>query len=50
MWKDGGQEDQKSIMYNDAVDDNKVDDLNKDLLHLCDRLGDNINDGNNKHE
>ena len=50
MWKDGGQEDQKIIMYDDDVDDNEVDDLNEDLLHLRNGLRDNINNGNNKHE
>ena len=50
MRKDGGQEDQKTIVYDDAVDDNEVDDLNKDLLDLRNGLGDNINDGNNGHE
>ena len=37
--KDKSQEDQKTIVYDDAVDDNKVDDLNKDLLHLHNGLG-----------
>ena len=48
--KDGVQEDQKTIVYNNAVDDNEVDDLNKNLLHLCNGLGNKINDDNNKHE
>ena len=29
MLKDSGQEGQKTIMYDDAVDDDKIDDLNK---------------------
>ena len=45
MSKDGGQIDQKNIAYNDAVDDDKIDDLNKeDVLHFCDGLADNNND------
>ena len=32
MPKDEGQEDQRSIVYDDAVDDDKVDNLNKDLI------------------
>ena len=32
------------------MDDDEIDDLNKDLLHLRNRLGDNINNGNNKHD
>ena len=47
--KDGGQEDQKNTVYDDAVDGNKINDLNEDLLHLRNGLGDNVNDGNNKH-
>ena len=35
MSKDGGQIDQKTIVYNDAVADDKIDDLNEELvLHL----------------
>ena len=46
--KDGGQIDQKNIMYDDAVDDDKIDDLNKeDVLHLRDDLADNNNDDDN---
>ena len=37
-------------MYDDAVDDDEIDNLNKDLLHLRKGLGDNVNNGNNKHE
>ena len=48
--KDGGQIDQKNIVYDDAVDDDEIDNLNNDLLHLRNGLGDNINDGNNKHD
>ena len=50
MPKDCGQEDQKTIVYDHAVDDDEIDDLNKDLLHLRNGLGDNVNDSNNKHE
>ena len=35
MSKDGGQIDQKTILYNDAFDDNKIDDLNKgNVIHF----------------
>ena len=50
MPKNGGQEDQKTMMYIDAVDDNEIDDLNKDLIQLRNGFGDNVNDGNNEHE
>ena len=43
--KDGGQEDQKNIVYGDADNDGKIDNLNEeDLLHLRDGLVDNNND------
>ena len=48
--KDGGQDDDKNIVYNDDMEHDKLDDLNEDLLHLRNRLGDNINDVNNKHQ
>ena len=48
MSKEGGQEDQKNIVYNDAVDDDEIDDLNKeDVRHLRDGLADNNNDDEN---
>ena len=50
MSKDSGQEDQKNIVCNDAVDDDKIDDLNKeDVLHLRDGRADNNNDDNNNN-
>ena len=53
MLKDGSQEDQKNIIYNDAIDDNEIDNLNKkDLLHLRHGLADNNNnndDNNNNY-
>ena len=49
MKKDGGQEDQKTIVYNDAFDDNKITDLNDYLVHLYNGQGDNVNNGNNKY-
>ena len=48
MPKYGGQVDQKNIVYNDAVDNDKIDNLNKDGLDLQNGLGDNINNGNKK--
>ena len=39
-----------NIVYNDDVEYDKIDDLNTDLLHLRNGLGDNINDANNKHQ
>ena len=50
MRKDGGQEDRKTIVYNDIVDDDEVDNLNKDLIHLRSGFGDNANKFNNKQE
>ena len=49
MAKDGGQEDQKNIVHNDAVDSDEINDLNEDGLHLHNGLGNNVNNGNNKH-
>ena len=48
MKKDGGQEDDKNIVYNDNMEQDEINDLNEDLLHLHNGLGDNINDTNNK--
>ena len=45
--KDGGQIDTKNIVYDDAVDDDEIDDLNEDLIQLRNGFGDNVNDGNN---
>ena len=47
MKKDGGQEDDKNIVYNDNMEQDEINDLNEDLLHLRNGLGDNINDANN---
>ena len=47
--KDGGQKDHKNIIYDDAVDGDKNKDLNEDGLYLRNGLGENINNGNNKH-
>ena len=50
MSKNGDQEDQKNIVYDDAVDDNKIDNLNKeDVLHLHDGLADNNNNDDNNN-
>ena len=49
MAKDGGQEDQKNIVYDDAIDGDEINNLNEDGLHLRNGLGDNINNGNNKY-
>ena len=39
----------KNILYDDDIEYNQVDDLNKDNLHLhSGLLGDNINNSNNK--
>ena len=46
--EDGGQDDDKNIIYNDDVEHDEVDDLNEDLFHPRNGLGDNINDDNNK--
>ena len=48
--KNGGQEDDKNIPYDDDVEYDEVDDLNEDNLHLRSGLEDNINDSNNKFE
>ena len=37
-------------MYDDDADEDEINDLHQDLLHLRNGLGDNINEGNNKHE
>ena len=50
MKKDDGQEDQKNIVYDDDMEQDEINDLNDDLLHLRYGLGDNINDANNKLE
>ena len=39
--KDGDQEDNKNIPYDDDVEYDEVDDLNEDKLHLRSELGDN---------
>ena len=46
--KYGSQDDNKNVVYDDDVEYDEIDDLNKDLLHLRNGLGDNINDANNK--
>ena len=48
MKKDDGQEDQKNIVCDDDMDQDGINDLNEDLLHLCNGLEDNINNTNNK--
>ena len=35
-------------MYDDAVVDDEVDDLNQDLIQLRNGFGDNVNEFNNK--
>ena len=50
MPKDRGQEDQKTIIYDDAVDDGMCDDLNKDLIQQGNGFGDNVSKFNNKQE
>ena len=48
MPKDGNKIDQKNIVYDDAVNDDKINDLNKeDTLHLKDGLANNNNNNNN---
>ena len=37
-------------IYNDDMEQDEINDLNEDLLHLRNRIGDNINDANNKHQ
>ena len=46
--KQGGQDDDKNVVYNDDVEYDEIDDLNEDLLHLHNWLGDSINNANNK--
>ena len=36
-------------MYDDAVDGDKINNLNEVLLHLCNCLGDKVNDGKNEY-
>ena len=48
MEKDGGQDENKNIAYDDDVEQYEINDLNGDLLHLRNGLGDNINVANNK--
>ena len=47
--KDGSQEDQKNIIYDYTVDDDEINNLNEDGLHLRYGLEDNINGDNNKY-
>ena len=49
MPKDGVQLDQKNIVHDGAVDYDKIDNLNKDEVHLHNGRGVNINDGNTKY-
>ena len=44
--KDGGQDDKKNVAYDDDMEQNEIYDLDEDLLHLRNRLGDNMNDAN----
>ena len=48
MKKDGGQDDNKNFVYDDDIEQDEINDLNKDLLHLRNGLGDNINNANNE--
>ena len=48
--KDGGQDDNKNIAYDDDMEHDEINDLNEDLLHLRNGLGDNINNTNNKRQ
>ena len=48
--KDGGQDDNKIIVYNDDMEQDEINDLNEDLLHLRNGLGDNINNTNNERQ
>ena len=50
MEKDGGQADDKNIVYDDDMEQDETNDLNEDLLHLHNGLGDSINDTNKKHQ
>jgi len=38
------------LAVNDNMDQDEINDLNEDLLHLRNGLGDNINDANNKFQ
>ena len=38
----------KNIVYDDNMEPDEINELNEDLLHLCNGLGDNINNANNK--
>ena len=50
MSMNGGQADQKNIVYDDVVDDDEIDNLNKqDVLHLLNGLADNNNDDDNNN-
>ena len=44
--KEGDQEDDKNIVYDDDIEQDEINDLNKDLLHLRNGLEDNINNAN----
>ena len=46
--KEGGQDDNKNIVHYDDMEQDEINDLNKDLFHLRNGLGDNINHANNK--
>ena len=50
MKKEGDQEDDTNIVYDDDMKQDEINDLNKDLLHLRNGLRDNINNTNNKHQ
>ena len=44
MKKDGDQEVDKNIVYNDNMERDEINDLNEDIPHLRNGLGDDIND------
>ena len=46
--KDGGQDDDTNIVCNDDMEQDDINDLNENLLHLHNGLGDNIKYANNK--
>ena len=50
LQKDGSQEDQETIVYDDALDDDEIDNLNIELIQLRNGSGDNLNKFNNKQE
>ena len=50
MKKNGDQEDDKNIVQDDDMEQNEIDVLNEDLLHLRNGLGDNINNANKEHQ